>query len=118
MEEELITLLGGLGYTAAWAQIPRDTDLPYVVLFRVSGVDDITLDGRSGFVSGRVQVDCYGATYAEAITASRAITAALSGYHGGSIWHASLDAIRDRPEADAGSVQHRVQLDFAVLYRE
>lgn len=118
MEEQLISLIDGLGYRAAWGGLPQGTALPFVTLYRVSGFDDITLDGRSGWISGRVQVDCYGKDYPQAIGVSRAITAALSGYRDGLIWHAALDAIRDRPEEAGGEVIQRVSLDFAVLYRE
>lgn len=118
MEEELITVLDGLGYRAAWGGLPQGTALPFCALYRVSGFDDTTLDGRSGWIEGRVQVDCYGDSYGDAITASRAITAGLSGYRGGPIWHARLESIRDRPEEDGGDVIQRVSLDFAVTYRE
>lgn len=118
MEEQFVTVLTGLGYAATWGGLGQGTALPRIALYRVSGRDDMTLAGRSGWLEGRVQVDCYGSTYAQAVTVSRAVTDALSGYRGGPIWHARLDSIRDRPEEDGGDVIQRVSLDFAVLYRE
>jgi hypothetical protein len=73
--------------------------------------------GGLGIMQGRVQVDCYGATYAEAITASRAVRAVLEGYRGGPVLGAFLDAIRDQTDDDANLV-FRVSMTFSVSYRE
>lgn len=118
MEEELVALLAGLGHRAAWGEIPQGARFPFVVLARISGFDDMTLDGRSGFLKGRVQVDCLGKSFEQAIAVSRSITAGLSGYRGGSIWSAGLQGIRDGSNDRNGSVIHRISLDFAVTYRE
>lgn len=118
MEEQFITVLDGLGYRAAWGGLGQGTALPRIALYRISGVDDTTLDGRSGYLRGRVQVDCYGQDFDEALTVSRTVTAALSGYKGGAIWHCALDSIRDRPDEAGGEVLQRVSLDFTVLYAE
>ncbi|TFL16436.1 hypothetical protein [Jannaschia formosa] len=118
MEEQLYSVLSGLGYTTSWGGLGQGTALPRIALYRVSGLDAVTLQGRSGFVEGRVQADIYGKTYQQAVTASRAVTAAVSGYRGGPIWHAQVVNIRDRPEEGGGDVIQRVSLDIAVLYRE
>ena len=118
MEEQFITVLTGLGYTATWGGLGQGTALPRIALYRVSGMDALTLEGRSGYLEGRVQVDIYGATYGQAVAVSRAVTAALSGYRGGPIWFAGVESIRDRPEEDGGDVIQRVSLDIAVLYLE
>ena len=118
MEEQLFTVLSGLGYTATWGGLGQGTALPRIALYRVSGVDETTLDGRSGWLMGRVQLDIYGASYAQAIGVSRAVTSALSGYRGGPIWHAQVVGIRDRPEEEGGDVIQRISLDLAVTYKE
>jgi hypothetical protein len=71
----------------------------------------------TGNMSSRVQIDCYGATYAEAIGASRDIRTALEGYQGGQIQGAFLQAVRDQFDDDAGLL-HRVSLTFSIHHRD
>lgn len=118
MEEHLRALLAGLGYPAAWGGLGQGTALPRIALFNVSGRDDMNLKARSGWIAGRVQVDCYGATYGQAVGVARQVRALLSGYAGGPIMRAALEAKRDQPDAAGGDVIQRVSLDFAVEYRE
>lgn len=117
MEEHLYSLLSGLGWPVAWGGLGQGTALPRIALFIISGTDVVTQDGRAGETSGRVQVDCYGSTYAEAVAVSRAVVDALSGYHGGPIKGAALQSIRDLPIEGGGDVIQRKSLDFAVTYR-
>lgn len=118
MEEHVQALLAGLGYPVAWGGLGRGTALPRIALYRVSGGDDMVLAGRAGWIRGRVQADCFGATFAEAVAVSRAVVAALSGYQGGPVMSAALETIRDRPEEAGGDVIQRVSLDFALSWRE
>ncbi len=118
MDEHLRALLQTLGYPVSWGGLGRGTGLPRIALYLVSGLDAVTADGRSGWVSGRVQVDCYGSTYTQARGLSRAVTALLSGYRGGPIWIAKLEATRGMTEEAGGETIQRVSLDFAVTYRE
>jgi len=73
--------------------------------------------GGKGNMNYRVQIDCYGATYAEAIGASRDVRDALEGYQGGPVQGAFLDAVRDQFDEDAGLL-HRVSLTFSVHSRD
>ena len=117
MEEHLYTLLSGaLSFPVAWGTLGKGAGTPRAVMYRVSGAQDHTLRGPA-IIQGRVQIDCYGKTFAEAVTASRAIQAELSGYRGGPIKGMFLDAIRDGFEDDAQLLQ-RVSLTFAVHYRD
>lgn len=116
MEEDLITLLGTLGYPASWGGLGQGTALPRLALYNISGFDDVTLDGRSGWLNGRVQVDCYAATYAAAVGVAREVRGALSGYTGGSIWFAQLDAVRDMTDEAGGETIQRISLSFLVQY--
>ena len=116
MEEELYALLSGaLSFPIAWGTLGQGTTLPRAAMFRVSGVRDMHNQG-TGLMQGRLQVDCYGNTFADAITASRAVGATLEGYAGGSILGVFLDSIRDGFEDDADLV-HRVSLTFQIHYR-
>ena len=85
-------------------------------MFRTSGVRDYHMGGK-GAMQSRVQIDCYGETYAEAIEASRDIRAALDGYRGGPIHGAFLQVVRDAFEDDAQLLQ-RVSLTFSIHHRD
>jgi len=117
MEEHLYSLLdGAVAFQVAWGTMGHGATLPRASLYRVSGVRDMTLDGL-GLMTSRVQIDCYGGSYADAIAASREIRTALEGYSGGPIQGAFLDSIRDSLEGDA-TLLHRVSLTFSITYRE
>jgi hypothetical protein len=130
MEESLIgLLLASAGLTALvstrvnWNRIEAPALPPYIILRRVSGVRDYRMSGATGLVETRVQVDCFGATYASAKGAARAIEAAISGYKGASstttfdgiFLAAERDLIDDD---DTPADLHGVSLDFMVWHKE
>lgn len=117
MEEHLYTLLfGAVSFPIAWGTLGEGTTLPRASVYRTGGVQDHSMAGP-GTMTTTVQIDCYGATYAEAITASRAIRTALAGYSGGPIMGAFLQATRDSFEDDA-QLLHRVSLTFSISHRD
>lgn len=117
MEEHLQALLvGGVSFKVAWGTLGSESSLPRAVLYRVSGVRDMRMSGK-GLMQGRVQVDCYGATYAQAIGASRDVRGILEGYRGGPVRGMFLQAVRDGFEGDI-SILQRVSLTFSVTYRD
>lgn len=117
MEEELYTLLdGAASFPVAWGSLGQDATLPRAAIYRTSGARDMHTQG-TGLMESRVQIDCYGETFAEAITASRTIRTALEGYAGGSIQGAFLDSIRDGFTDDADLV-HRVSMTFLITYQD
>ena len=83
MQEYLYSLLSNaLSFPVAWSNLGEGTSTPRAVVHRTSSSREWTLTGP-GLMQARVQIDCYGATYAEAITAARAIEGVLDGYRGG-----------------------------------
>lgn len=90
MEEALVGyLLAGsslatlVGTRIHWVRSPQGEASPRIVLYRVAGLRDMTLNnGPTGFVTSRVQVDCIGITYQSAKSVARAVEARLSGYSG------------------------------------
>lgn len=117
MEEHLYTLLSGaVAFPVAWGTMGDGTSTPRATLYRTSGVRNMHMGGL-GLMQARVQIDCYGATYAEAIGASRGIRTALEGYKGGPILGAFLEAVRDGNADDAQLLQ-RVSLTFSITYRD
>lgn len=117
MEEQLQTLLDdALSCPVKWGFFSDGESLPRVSLFRMSGGRDHCLDGL-GLMRGTIQIDCWGKTYAEAITASRSVRTALEGYTGGAIQGAFLTVIRDG-YSDNADAAHRVSLTFAITHRD
>ena len=117
MEEHLYTLLSGaLAFRVAWGNLGSDTSLPRAALYRVGGVRDMHMGGK-GLMQGRIQVDCYGESFAEAIGASRDVRRILEGYRGGPVQGLFLQAVRDGFEDDV-SILQRVSLTFSVTYRD
>lgn len=117
MEEHLRDLLLGLGHPVYWGTLGQGTALPRILLQHVSGPERLTTDGPVGAVQGRVQVDVFGANYLQARDLAKGVRGLLSGYRGGPITMAKLEAIRGRPDEAGGNVIQRVSLDFAVNYR-
>ncbi|MHA6641347.1 tail completion protein gp17 [Mesorhizobium sp. A623] len=128
MEEQLVALLlNAAGVTALvsdridWGKAPQSVSgHPYVVLQRIDGLHDYHMQGASGYVASRVQIDTYSEKYTATKKATRALIAALSGYKGGIFQGIFLDGERDLPAADAGEVTNlfRTSLDFMVHHKE
>ena len=117
MEEHLQALLSGaVSFPVAWGTLGPGTSLPRASVFRTSGVRDMVMRGNSVMTTS-IQIDCYGATYAEAISASRDIRTTLEGYRGGPVQGAFLQAVRDGFTDDAQLLQ-RVSLTFSVTHTD
>ncbi len=89
MEEALRKLLTDAADVAAlvagrvhWVRSPQGAASPRIVLYRISGLRDMTMQGPSGLVASRVQVDCIGTSYGSAKAVARAVEDCLSGYSG------------------------------------
>ena len=117
MESHLYTLLSdAVSFPVAWGAMGDGTGTPRASVYRVGGLRDMHLQGK-GLMQGRLQIDCYGKTWAEANGAGDDIRAALEGYRGGPVQGAFLEAIRDGFEGDAQLLQ-RVSLTFSVTYAD
>lgn len=121
MEEAVTELLALVaGGRRFWVRAPQGTARPFVVLNRVSGVRDYHLQGASGYVASRVQLDSYADSYAEAKAVAHSAIAAMSGRRTGSIQGIFIDSERDLPAADAGEVNQlfRTSVDFIIHHSE
>lgn len=117
MEEELYVVLdAAVSFPVAWGTLGEGASTPRAALYRASVTQDQTLD-TSGMMAARVNIDCYGVSYAEAVTASRQVRAALDRYKGGTIQGVFFENARDFFDDDAGLL-HRVGLTFFVHYHE
>lgn len=103
-------------------KLPQDDGLPAIRFQRISGERVRTLDGPTGLVRPRIQIDAYGKTYAEAKAVAEAVEALLDGYSGPAgtdqIEAVSLETDRDLDENPLGEEAARVSMDFFVSYRK
>lgn len=122
MEEALTLLLASVaGGRRYWVRKPQtEPARPYVVLNRIDGIRDYHLRGASGYVSSRVQIDCYADTYTATKAIGRDVISVLSGYSGGDIQAIFIEGERDLPAADAGNVTNlfRTSIDIIVHHGE
>lgn len=126
MEEQLrARLLATAGVTALvgqrinWGAHPQGEAFPALVLTVISGAEGYTLTGRDGLLQGRVQVDCYAATYGAAKVLSRAVVASLGGYSSAGFRGVFHVGTRDSREGGSNEAERlfRVSLDFTTHWR-
>lgn len=128
VEERIIAkLLAASGVTALVSTRvypvarPQGSTLPAVTLQRIDGAPLLTDEGDSGLENPRIQLDCWGTTYASAKAAARAVIAALNAFDGTltgvNIPLIELEAERDMPRESGTNVNEylfRTSLDFLV----
>lgn len=90
--------------------LPKDACLPAIHYLFVGGSSTATQDGY-GSQEHRVEVSCWGRTYADAVTLRHAVIAALDQYRGANIFITFL-LIRDIFEPDIE--QYRAIAEFYV----
>ena len=126
MEEDFrALLLADSGVTALagsrvnWGAHPQGQPLPGVVLTVVSDFEGLVMSGPNKLFEGRVQVDCYGHTYADAKGVARAVRDLLHGYRGGGFRLVEHVATRDSRESGSNEAERpfRTSLDFTTAWR-
>lgn len=121
LETDRLALL--VGTRIHWGHSPQGTAYPRIVLYRISGLRDMTMQGPSGLVSSRVQVDCLGISYGNAKTIARAVEARLSGYSGTSL-NIELQGCflvgerDDFEDTNTPDKLFRTSLDFILWHKE
>lgn len=125
MEEQLIQrLLAAAGVTALVSQRiwpgrrSQGSTLPAIVAHRIDGGREYHLKGDSGLSAARMQIDCWGDSYASAKRVARAVVASMSGAR----WTAGgvrFDGVLIEDESDdtfdeGGQALFRTRLDLMV----
>jgi hypothetical protein len=104
-----------------WVEMPEEALLPGIVLSQVSGAGIPTMDGPDPLHTARIQVSCYGETFADAKSLARAVRTTLEGYAGTlpdgtavgqTILVSEMDAFEDAPNSFGCPV------DFEFWYSE
>lgn len=126
MEEDFRALLladtavtGFVGDRINFGEHPQGAAYPAAVLQTISNVTDMHMNGAGGLEQGRVQVDCYGETYAAAKTLARAVTTALHFHRDENFFFINQISSRDSREGGSNEVRrlYRVSLDFNTAWR-
>jgi hypothetical protein len=119
-----ILILSGNGAPTGvyWVQRPQTSLLPSVVLYRISNIPDYTMDGPSGLIESRVQMDTFAKSYAEAKNTSRILINNISGFHGTigdtKFNLVSIDGERDIYDASENDAErfYRVSVDLLIYH--
>jgi hypothetical protein len=98
---------------------PQGKPLPAIAMTVTNNNRGHTLKGADGLFVGRVQVDCYGDTYADAKNLSLAALAALDSYRGGNFSSITDDGSQDLREGGGNEADrpYRVKIDFITNWR-
>ncbi len=130
MEEKLIALLLANSSLSAlvsdriyWSKMEPSSLLPRINMTVVSDVADYNMDSASGLRVARVQIDCYGETYASARAVSRAVEAAIGGYKGtsGAVKFDGIFMVEQRDvieEDNTPSDLFGVSVDYQIWHKE
>lgn len=126
MEQEFRALLIATSTVTAvcgnridWGDSAQGAPMPRVVLNVIGNAEGLTQQGPDGLFSGRVQVDCYAISYAQAKTLARAVRSRLHGYAGGGFQLVTGASERDSRESGTNEAERpfRVSLDFLTEWR-
>jgi hypothetical protein len=92
---------------------------PLITMLTVSGAEGMTMRGPDGLLEGRVQVDCYAVTNAEAKRLARHVVAALNGHRNGQWRGIFHETTRDGREGGTNDADRpfRTSLDFMIHWR-
>lgn len=123
MEEALRAVLRGhapitalVGSRVDWGVRPQAAGLPAICLTNINDAPvNHTLDG-AGPSRARVQIDCFGASYASAKAVARAVRRRLDTYSDANLMGVFLAGARDLSDDGDVTTIHGVSLDFFVNY--
>lgn len=97
-------------------------DLPAVRYARISSTPSMTLDGPTGTMPIRYQVDCYASTPGACRQLADAVVARVHGYRGTvgavTIQHAYVDDLGQFSEFEGDRADFRITLDVVVISTE
>lgn len=118
----LAALIGGS--SVVFGDALQQRTYPLITMLTVSGAEGMTMKGPDGLFDGRVQVDCYAASMAEAKRLGRQVVAALHGWRSPAnsgarfigIFH---ETTRDGREGGTNDADRpfRTSLDFMIHWR-
>jgi len=116
-EEAFFTYLSGSvdrpGYPVVF---PDKVTFPAWRYQRITGAPGVTHDGDSGVESVRIQVSCYGLTYAEVKAMAAQVKTALSGYSGAmGAYDTACRILNETDLYEAEGKLHHTAIDVEIL---
>ena len=108
-----------VGTRVSWVTRPQSTGVPAITLQTISDARPEHLKGLDSARETRVQLDCWAATYASALSLARACIAALSGpatISGKRFGNTRVDGQRDLGEDVNGTFLHRQSVDLLIWH--
>lgn len=128
MEADFWSLLAGYAPLSAlvggsasprivWNHLPQSTADPAVVLYKVTGAEGHTFQGRDGMQEAIVQIDVRALTVASMWQVRDAIIARLDGHMDTAFAGIFLRSERQTAEKPGTVLYHRSSLDFDVFHR-
>jgi hypothetical protein len=99
---------------------PQGAGYPAIVLNVIGGAEGLTMNGTNNLTEGRLQVDCYGVTYASPKQVSDAVKALLHGYRDAAFRIIQHITTRDSREGGSNEADrpYRCSLDFSFAWRQ
>lgn len=127
LEAELLDILKGNTNIVAMVSnrmrlewLDQHSDKPAIVISRISGGRDSSLNMSDFFRRARIQVDCFAGRYEKAKELAEMVADALHGYSGAAgtyqIETLTLENEIDLGEQDGLNKTRRVALDFLIVY--
>lgn len=105
-------------------QILQGSDMPCLVVNRVSSVRSYSLIGQDGYSQARIQIDAWAGSYTalndDTTGLAVLVRKILSGYKGErkGTYIGSCLSVNERDFYEPESRNHRVSMDFQLWYRE
>lgn len=109
-----------VGTKIKWGIVSQSTAKPYIRLTVISDVRPQHLKGYDGSRPTRVQADCFGVTYDQAVTLALAVIAAVSEpatTPDGRFGRTHAEGPRDLGEDTTTGFVHRASVDLLVRHR-
>jgi len=99
---------------------PQGAGYPAIVLNVIGGAEGLMMNGTNNLTEGRLQVDCYGVTYASPKQVSGAVKALLHGYRAAGFRIIQHITTRDSREGGSNEADrpYRCSLDFSFAWRQ
>lgn len=118
-----VTISGLIGTRMYPVRAPQNKPFPLVTYTPITGTRFHHSEGGAGLSGPRIQIDCWGESYADAKNTADAIRKVLDGYSGAAgdetIQGAFFDSERDSFEPDAGvEGVYRVSHDYFIYFEE
>lgn len=101
-------------------KLPQDPAYPAITVTRVSAPRDHTMDGQSGYVEARLQVDCWAPRQLDAMNLAELVRLATGGLPA-TVLGVALNSISledDRDLYDDDLEIHGASHDYLVIYNE